>query len=71
MQYSSQQTQQILNDPPQMGAKSTTTSNHPITPGAPGMVELNLERENQPRWISNDKKRLVETGPKYAGDSFL
>ena len=27
-----QQTQQIPNDPPQMGAKSTTTSNHPSTP---------------------------------------
>ena len=27
-----QQTDQIPNDPPQMGAKSTTTSNHPSTP---------------------------------------
>ena len=27
-----QQTDQIPNDPPKMGAKSTTTSNHPSTP---------------------------------------
>ena len=31
--HSIQQTKQIPNDPPQMGAKSTTTSNHPSTPG--------------------------------------
>ena len=30
--HSFQQTEQIPNDPPQMGAKSTTTSNHPSTP---------------------------------------
>ena len=30
--HSIQQTKQIPNDPPQMGAKSTTTSNHPSTP---------------------------------------
>ena len=30
--YSIQQTEQILNDPPRMGAKSTTTSNHPSSP---------------------------------------
>ena len=30
--HSIQQTGQIPNDPPQMGAKSTTTSNHPSTP---------------------------------------
>ena len=30
--YSIQQTGQIPNDPPQKGAKSTTTSNHPSTP---------------------------------------
>ena len=30
--HSIQQTEQIPNDPPQMGAKSTTTSNHPSTP---------------------------------------
>ena len=30
--HSIQQTEQILNDPPQMGEKSTTTSNHPSTP---------------------------------------
>ena len=30
--HSIQQTEQISNDPPQMGAKSTTTSNHPSTP---------------------------------------
>ena len=33
--HSIQQTKQIPNDPPQMGAKSTTTSNHPSTPGRP------------------------------------
>ena len=33
MQYSMQLTEEIPNDPPQMGAKSTTTSNHPSTPG--------------------------------------
>ena len=32
--HSIQQTEQIPNDPPQMGAKSTTTSNHPSTPAA-------------------------------------
>ena len=32
MPYSIQQTEQIPNDPPRMGAKSTTTSNHPSTP---------------------------------------
>ena len=31
-----QQTKQIPNDPPRMGAKSTTTSNHPGTPTASG-----------------------------------
>ena len=31
MPYSMQLTEQILSDPPQMGAKSTTTSNHPST----------------------------------------
>ena len=31
-EHSIQQTVQITNDPPQMGAKSTTTSNHPSTP---------------------------------------
>ena len=30
--HSIQQTEQIPNDPPQMAAKSTTTSNHPSTP---------------------------------------
>ena len=30
--HSIQHTEQIPNDPPQMGAKSTTTSNHPSTP---------------------------------------
>ena len=30
--HSIQQTEQIPNDPPRMGAKSTTTSNHPSTP---------------------------------------
>ena len=32
--YSMQQTEQIPNDPPRMGAKSTTISNHPSTPGS-------------------------------------
>ena len=32
MPYSMQLTEQIPNDPPRMGAKSTTTSNHPSTP---------------------------------------
>ena len=32
MPYSMQLTEQIHNDPPRMGAKSTTTSNHPSTP---------------------------------------
>ena len=31
-QHSIQQTEQIPADPPRMGAKSTTTSNHPSTP---------------------------------------
>ena len=31
--HSTHQTKQIPNDPPQMGAKSTTTCNHPSTPG--------------------------------------
>ena len=31
--HSIQQTEQIPNDPPQMGTKSTTTSNHPSTVG--------------------------------------
>ena len=31
-EHSIQQTDQIPNDPPRMGAKSTTTSNHPSTP---------------------------------------
>ena len=30
--YSMQLTEQISNDPPRMGAKNTTTSNHPNTP---------------------------------------
>ena len=30
--HSIQQTKQISNDPPKMGAKNTTTSNHPSTP---------------------------------------
>ena len=34
MPYSMQPTEQIPNDPPRMGAKSTTTSNHPSTPNA-------------------------------------
>ena len=32
MPYSMQLTEQIPNDPPRMGAKSTITSNHPSTP---------------------------------------
>ena len=36
--HSIQQTKQIPNDPPRMGAKSTTTSNHPSTP--PGACKL-------------------------------
>ena len=32
MPYSMQLTEQIPNDPLRMGAKSTTTSNHPSTP---------------------------------------
>ena len=32
MPYNMQQTEQIPNDPLQMGAKITTTSNHPSTP---------------------------------------
>ena len=32
MSYSMQLTEQIPNDPPRMGAQSTTTSNHPSTP---------------------------------------
>ena len=32
--HSIQQTKQIPNEPPRMGAKSTTTSNHPSTPSA-------------------------------------
>ena len=32
MPYSMQLTELIPNDPPRMGAKSTTTSNHPSTP---------------------------------------
>ena len=31
MPYSMQLTEQVPNDPPRMGAKSTTTSNHPST----------------------------------------
>ena len=34
MQYSMQQTEQITNDPTQVGAKNTTTSNHPSTPSS-------------------------------------
>ena len=37
--YSIQQTGQIPNDPPQKGAKSTTTSNHPSTPVDNQMVQ--------------------------------
>ena len=33
MPYSVQQTEQISNAPPRMGAKSTTTDNHPSTSG--------------------------------------
>ena len=40
MPYSMQLTEQIPNDPPRMGAKSTTTSNHPGTP--PGKKQVNL-----------------------------
>ena len=32
MQNSMQLIEQILNDPPRMGSKSTTSSNHPSTP---------------------------------------
>ena len=32
MPYSMQLTEQIPNDPPRMGGKITTTSNHPSTP---------------------------------------
>ena len=31
-EHSIQQTEQIHDDPPRMGAKSTTTRNHPSTP---------------------------------------
>ena len=34
MPYSMQLTEQIPNDPRRMGAKSTTTSNHPSTPSS-------------------------------------
>ena len=33
MPYSVQQTEQISNDPPRMGVKSTTTGNHHVTSG--------------------------------------
>ena len=44
MQYSMQLTEQIPNNPPRMGAKSTTTSNHPSTPvGVPNVAKANAE----------------------------
>ena len=34
--------EKIPNDPPQMGAKSTTTSNHPSTPVTCGLAQNNI-----------------------------
>ena len=50
--HSIQQTKQIPNDPPQMGAKSTTTSNHPSTP-----EKVNKERDIE---LINTKSLLKE-----------
>ena len=47
MHTTKQQTEQIPNDPSQMGAKSTTTSNHPSTP-----IEWSISRpEYKSRYI--------------------
>ena len=42
-----QQTGQIPNDPPQMGTKSTTTSNHPSTPALKEKVHLHKGLHSQ------------------------
>ena len=43
MAYSMQLTEQIPNDPPRMGAKSATTSNHPSTPAAGYMEYFGMQ----------------------------
>ena len=43
MPYSMQLTEQIPNDPLRMGAKGTTTSNHPSTAADPGFVWRDLQ----------------------------
>ena len=57
MPYSIQQTQQIPNDPPQMGAKSTTTSNHHITPHVADEQVCNYY--NIVRYIDNKNNRIL------------
>ena len=46
--HSIQQTKQIPNDPPRMGAKSTTTSNHPSTPGEKQVPSKSLRLWRKP-----------------------
>ena len=62
MPYSMQQTEQISNDPPRIGAKSTTTSNHPSTPGKLCKIIC--------RWsLDQMRKNSVLTGLNFSLDS--
>ena len=56
MSYSTQLTEQISNDPPGMGTKSTTTSNHPSTPDFE-VNQMTLSSKNRTRNASPDGLR--------------
>ena len=70
MPYSMQLTEQIPNDPPRMGAKSTTTSNHPSTPPplckspvrTPTVVKHQWCKECTPHSVWEPKVRLITVG---------
>ena len=67
--HSIQQAEQIPNDPPRMGAKSTTTGNHPSSPAAPRTVRVKIfKKAVDPQhinsiciWIQMNRKELTKT----------
>ena len=68
--HSIQQTEQIPNDPPQMGAKSTTTSNQPSTPiKAKTLKDTMLQ--NAALYIRNENRHDSKKDKDYSKEKIL
>ena len=59
MPYSMQKTEQIPNEPPKVGAGSTTTSKHPSTP----YMQVNIELLYIVIW-RDDPQQIRKVGPR-------